>query len=123
MREIKFRALSGENGEWEYFYLFNETDVRKLSERIQKGWIKGLSQFTSLLDKNGREIYEGDIVQMIDREPDIIAYCDKCKSFEPFFLQGTCQNCEDYSNWEEFKNNVNAGYYQVVGNIYENNEK
>lgn len=55
-REIKFRAWN--NGQmWEIFDLLNP------KEPIDN-WPKGniLMQFTGLKDKNGKEIYEGDVV-------------------------------------------------------------
>ena len=67
MREIKFRGKSVETGKWEYGNLVI-TDHNRLyemidNERRYRGVIafETVGQFTGLHDKNGKEIYEGDI--------------------------------------------------------------
>ena len=54
MRSIKFRAIK-HGGGWHYF------GIDELTEVIKK---ETVGQFTGLLDKSGKEIYEGDVVQL-----------------------------------------------------------
>ena len=63
MREIKFRAWDNE----EKVVRFLDIDDAMMIELGVGGCLDLRGQFTGLLDKNGKEVYEGDIVQRMER--------------------------------------------------------
>lgn len=76
-----------------------------------------IMQFTGLLDKNGKEIYEGDIVQKDNEIPNEINFYNGCFGIVNKGVPGiTRSTVEPFSKFPPY----DSESYEVIGNIYEN---
>jgi len=73
-----------------------------------------LMQFTGLKDKNGKEIWEGDIVKVETKEIFIVEWYKKGTSFR-YVLLGN-------KGWLDSNSPLNYDEVEVIGNIYKNPE-
>jgi uncharacterized phage protein (TIGR01671 family) len=113
MREIKFRAFLKKHKVITKIIILHFNLNFIFHDHIEDNSISyfediELMQFTGILDKNGKEIYEGDIVLFSDWKPKVIAFKDK--SFAGFTLKNT----------DLFLTTYDSERMEVIGNIYEN---
>ncbi|MDO4782817.1 MAG: YopX family protein [Capnocytophaga felis] len=115
-REIKFRAQRKDN-KWQYsMTLSTGKEIGGATKSYDyfmaekgKGWVKvkaeTIGQFTGLYDKNGKEIYEGDVISIFG------------KNHAVKFKDGMFT-----INDREMRRYIHSIPLEVIGNVYENPE-
>lgn len=130
MRELKFRAWDEMSNIMHYDFQFiksgNEgvdwivftSDKHPLNDSIKDPfkdphfqYAFKIMQYTNSKDKNGREIYDGDIVKDLGENIGKCFWNDNSSGFDIDFTAGEMQSVYEASNSIE-----------IVGNIYENPE-
>ena len=126
MREIKFRGQTGttEGKKWVYGHYYR---VKSFFDDIEGHYINTIrsdhlkdynvyketvGQYTGLHDKNGKEIYESDIVEVTRQciwEKGIVVFIDGCFFIKVSETLLALYECEP-NNYE----------LKAIGNIYEN---
>lgn len=122
-RKIKFRAKDKETKQFVYGFLFFSVDCGivkfcgyDVNSQIEK--LTDCVQYSEINDKNGVEMYEGDIVygavHWLERyKPAVVAF--RNGSFGLLWYRG------DIEEFNPFTSMCNVEY-EVVGNIYDNPE-
>lgn len=136
MREILFRGKRIDNGEWVYGCYVNQLNKPIIFEK-ETEWHhyvdeNTLGQFTGLKDKNGTNIFEGDIVEFESHGyiPSTYkgvvvfhegSYCIEWKS--KYFGDTGFHRIGEVDEWQDMSASGKITYtYEVIGNIYDNPE-
>ena len=128
MREILFRGKAKYNGEWiisgnvffgekrKYMYFPNPNN-----DPVEKAFVcrevipETVGQYTGLTDKNGKKIFEGDIIQ----GENLILPVEYCGSSFCYIQNDTVYPIDDgeVGIYELLQSD-----YELIGNIYDNPE-
>lgn len=118
-RTIKFRAWNRVNGGFLPSEIVEKWEVRVLAEEAKAGAVQ---QFTGLTDKNGKEIYEGDVVKLWPdehRESTVeVVFGEGCFGYQ--FSNGS--PVHPFGNHMAYDEHEEVEYAEIIGNICENPE-
>jgi uncharacterized phage protein (TIGR01671 family) len=135
MREILFRGKRVDNGEWVEGYYVNSigpdcepNETRHYIVTYPGDWhevyTSTVGQYTGLKDRNEKRIFEGDILDYINADGELIGYpcvvrfgeynCSCCDGVYGWVFDGECGDIRDFAGCEE------CGPYQIIGNIHDN---
>lgn len=116
MREIKFKGIDNANDEWVYgslvkvdedYYILEDGETQ--AHEYNKVEEDSIGEYTGLKDMNGKDIYEGDVLEFEKGKFIYLDYDTKNKKLIIVNLTGA-------------KDNIFTNFAEIIGNFSENKE-
>ena len=123
MRTIKFRGKIKVTGKWMYGDITRlyEDEFMQIDISDWDVFPETIGQFTGIVDRNGVEIYEGDIIQTYDSKGKPILH-------EVYYLESEARFATKLIGYENLNEGslsqkwINELDFEVIGNIFDNRE-
>lgn len=125
MRKIKFRYVYRNTDTEEIKIVIKDiTQIEKDNEPYLDGWVLiSRDEFTGLTDKNGKEIYDGDVVRVViyshSRKNEVVSDTLCPVSFKDGIFGVTHGNRSEFKSFSAFSYNVS---FEIIGKIHDNPE-
>ena len=122
MREILFRGKDDVNGKWVTGFL---VDGKHIGNWVEANPVipETVGQFTGKVDKNGKKVFEHDILQTFTVWAD--GTVEKCGvGIVQWWENDQCYVCTTKQGYhiDDFGNYGRPEYYEVIGNIHDDPE-
>ena len=130
MREILFRGKRLDNGEWVegdlrhggYYSGDKEVYITQNRPVLINYPVdpETVGQFTGRVDKNGRKVFEGDIISITAFAPNIFVGVVLWDDHDQCYL--IVKDPIEQIHIDDFGNYGKPSYYEAIGNIHDNSE-
>lgn len=130
MREILFRGIRKETHEWVYGFYGEYFDGKRnvpcisvVDTHVITGALcyevipETVGQYTGLKDKNGRQIFEGDILKEKQSNQALIFTVDWCEDCAMFVTP-----CKNFKSLEFDFTTSYGEQFEIIGNIHDSAE-
>lgn len=124
MREILFRGKRTDNGEWVYGnYAHTDCYIKHNDYIGQNNPLEYMvnpetvGQYTGLTDKNGKKIFEGDILKEKQSNQALIFTVDWCEDCAMFVTP-----CKNFKSLEFDFTTSYGEQFEIIGNVFDNSD-